>query len=126
VPHRSGGGLRRTPVIKRTSGSSFVEGVRVISPFLVVGIVYLILAAVLKVSYKVWIPVALVAGLGEAIFVLGQLYKPYLVDKKGKCMGSRDGTKANSMARCRHYSPGSQYGGCGHRTELGQCHLRTR
>jgi len=97
-----------------------------ISPLLVVGIVYYILAAVLKVSYKIWIPVALVAGLAEAIVVLGQLYRPYLVDKKGKCTGSRDSTKTNNMAHCRHYSPGSQYGGCGHRDELGRCHLRTR
>jgi len=114
-------------MIKRpgSGGMPFKEGLRNISPFLVLGVVYYALAVLMKAPYRVWIPVALGAAISEAIIVLGQLYKPFLVDKTGRCTGSRDSNKPNRMETCRHYSPGSQYGGCGHRDETGRCHLRT-
>jgi len=113
-------------MIKRPGGdgTSFTDGLRSISPFLVFGVVYYALAVLAKVSYKVWIPVALVAALSEAIIVLGRLYVPFLVDKQGRCTGSRDSNKTNRMENCRHYSPGSRSGGCGHREENGLCHVR--
>ena len=110
----------------RGGGISFNQGVRGISPFLVFGVVCYALAVWMKVSFKIWIPVALAAALTEAIIVLGKLYKPFLVDKTGRCTGSRDRTKTNTMEHCRHYSRGRQYGGCDHRHETGRCHLRTR
>ncbi|UCH34834.1 MAG: hypothetical protein JSV65_00325 [Armatimonadota bacterium] len=112
-------------MIKRQSGSkSFTDGLRAISPFLVLCVVYYVLAVLMKVSFKIWIPVALAAAIAEAVFVLGRLYTPFLVDKKGRCTGSRDRGTANDMEKCRHYSPGSRSGGCGHRQENGGCHLR--
>lgn len=112
---------------KSQAGSkSFTDGLRKVSPFLVFALVYYALAVLMKLSYSVWIPIALAVTIIEAIYVLGQLYKPFLVDKKGKCTASRDTTKTNSMEHCRHYSRGSQFGGCGRREENGLCRLRMR
>jgi len=114
-------------VTRRQGGaSSFKDGVRNISPFLVFGVAYYVLAVLLKISYNVWIPAAFAIALAEAIVVLGKLYKPFRVDKEGRCAGSRESMKTNSMDTCRHYSPGSRSGGCGHRDEIGRCHLRRK
>jgi hypothetical protein len=107
-----------------TGSETFIDGVRKISPFLAGGITWYVLSALLHLSFKIWIPIVLVVTVVEAVFVLGQLYKPFLVDKKGKCIGSRGSVKSDSMEKCRHYFPGSQYGGCGRREENGMCRLR--
>ena len=109
---------------KSQGGTPFLENVRRISPLLVAGVLYYVLSNLLKLSFTIWIPVVFVVTVAEAIVVLGQLYKPFLVDKKGKCIGTRGSAKADSMENCRHYFPGSQYGGCGRREETGACRLR--
>lgn len=106
--------------------SPIIDSLRKISPLLVFAVVYYVLSVAMHISYKVWMPVALGATVIEAIIVLGQLYKPFFVDKTGKCIGSRDTTKTDRMENCRHYFPGSQFGGCGRRQENGLCRLRKK
>jgi hypothetical protein len=119
--------LRRLHVKKSEGGiNPIIEILRRVSPFLVFCVVYYVLSVAMHISYKVWVPVALGATIIESIIVLGRLYKPFFVDKTGKCIASRDTTKTVSMENCRHYFPGSQFGGCGRRQENGLCRLRRR
>ena len=114
--------------MKKSEGSAgSVTGIlRKASPLLVFAFAYYVLSFLMNLSYKVWIPVALGVTLIEAIIVLGRLYKPFFVDKKGKCIANRDSMKPDSMENCRHYFPGSQFGGCGRREENGLCRLRMK
>jgi hypothetical protein len=114
----------RTDVKKSSDTTPLFETVRKFSPLLLAGLLYFILAYTMKLSFKIWMPVIFVATIAEAIFVLGQLYKPFLSDKSGKCIATRDSGKPTSMEKCRHYFPGSTYGGCGRREENGKCRLR--
>jgi len=65
-----------------------------------------------------WIPTLFVLVLGVLIFLLGRLYKPYFVNKEGRCIASG---RINRV-KCRHYVLGARLGmGCGRQREDGYC-----
>ena len=114
--------------MKKSQGdiNPLTDGLKRASPLVVFGLVYCVLALLMNLSYKVWIPVALGAALAEAIIVLGRFYRPFLIDEKGKCVAGRDSRKTRSMESCRHYLQGGHAGGCGRRAENGFCRARMR
>ncbi|UCC68991.1 MAG: hypothetical protein JSV79_03460 [Armatimonadota bacterium] len=89
-----------------------------LGPLVAVAGIYYVLTSVLHVPGKFSIPLAIVLILGLAIYFGGRLYKPFHVDREGKCTARG----AKVRAGCRHYIPGAKLGGgCGRLREDGRC-----
>ncbi len=89
-----------------------------LGPLAVVAGIYYVLAYVLHVPGKISLPLAVVLILGLAIYFGGRLYKPFHVDRDGRCTARG----AKQRAGCRHYIPGARLGGgCGRLREDRRC-----
>jgi hypothetical protein len=87
-------------------------------PIAVVAGIYYLLSHILHVPGKISLPVTIALVLGLAIYFGGRLYKPFHVDRNGKCIAHG----ANERAACRHYIPGAKLGGgCGRLREDRRC-----
>jgi len=92
------------------------------APLAVLLLLYYILGMVMDVPAKILVPVLLVLGLGALVYLGGRLYKPFLVDRTGRCTASG----ARQRESCRHYVPGARLGGgCGRLRENGRCRYVT-
>jgi len=89
-----------------------------VGPIAVVAGIYFLLANVFHVPGKISLPVTIALVLGLAIYFGGRLYKPFHVNRDGRCIARG----AKVRAGCRHYIPGAKLGGgCGRLREDGKC-----
>ena len=76
------------------------------------------LSKTLHLPAKIFIPALSIVILSALVYFGGRLYKPYYVDKQGKCT-ARGGKQRR---QCRHFIPGAKLGGgCGRLRESGFC-----
>lgn len=89
-----------------------------LGPLVVLVLVWYLLGQVAGVPAVVLWPTVGVIGLAALIVLGGRLYKPFYVNKQGRCTASG----AAQRQGCRHYIPGARLGGgCGRLTERGIC-----
>lgn len=80
-------------------------------------VVYVILSKA-GVSPAISTPVLIVLVLAALIYFGGRFYKPFHVNKDGKCLAKG----AREREGCRQYIPGAKMGGgCGRLMENGRC-----
>lgn len=90
----------------------------ILGPIAAVAGLYYVFAIVLRVPGKISLPVTIALILGLAIYFGGRLYKPFHVDRSGRCTARG----AKQRASCRHFMPGARLGGgCGRLREDGKC-----
>jgi|GEM_PF-1996130 hypothetical protein len=95
-----------------------MTAILVIAPLLVLVGMWWLLSDVMKVPAKIWAPIIGVLGIAAAIYFGGRLYKPFYVDKTGRCIAK--GPKERE--KCRHYIPGARLGGgCGRLRDDRKC-----
>jgi hypothetical protein len=81
-------------------------------------VLYVLFTRVLNLPLPYLIPSLAVVGLAAAIYYGGRFYKPFHVNKDGKCVAG----SAKNRPTCRHYMPGARLGGgCGRLRENGRC-----
>jgi hypothetical protein len=90
----------------------------IIGPIAAVAGVYYLLNNILDVPGKFAFPITIVLLAGLAIYFGGRFYKPFYVDKSGRCTARG----AKQRAGCRRFMPGARLGGgCGRLREDGKC-----
>lgn len=90
----------------------------ILGPIAVVAGVYYLLSNVLDVPGNVALPITVVLIGGLAIYFGGRFYKPFHVDREGRCTARG----AKERAGCRRFMPGARLGGgCGRQREDGKC-----
>jgi len=89
-----------------------------LGPLAVLSGLYFVLTKILHVPARILIPTLGVLALAAFVYFVGRLYKPFRVDKQGRCT-ARSGKERMS---CRHFIPGAKLGaGCGRLRESGLC-----
>jgi hypothetical protein len=89
-----------------------------LGPLLLLGVVYYLLSRTLKLPPKILVPALSILALSALVYFGARLYKPYYVDKQGKCTARG----AKQRRECRHFIPGARLGGgCGRLRESGYC-----
>ncbi len=92
--------------------------VLILGPLAVVVGIYWLMTAVLRVPGKISAPVLAVLTIALAVYLGGRLYKPFYVNKEGRCIARG----AKQRAQCRHFIAGARLGGgCGRLREDGRC-----
>ena len=87
-------------------------------PLVLLAGIYYVLSGVLHVPPAILVPALIVLALGALVYVGGRLYKPFYVDRQGRCIAQG----AAQKAACRHFSSGARLGGaCGRLRENGRC-----
>jgi hypothetical protein len=95
-----------------------MSAVLMLGPIAGVAVLYYLLRVVFRVPGAVSMWTAIVLAVAVAVYLGGKFYKPYRVNKEGRCVASG----ARQRLACRHYMPGARLGGgCGRQREDGRC-----
>lgn len=95
-----------------------ITSAKILGPLLVFAGIYWLLSKVLNLPARYLLPALLVLAVALAIYLGGRFYKPFFVDKEGRCTARN----AEERRRCRHFIPGARLGGgCGRLREDGRC-----
>jgi hypothetical protein len=87
-------------------------------PIVVLALLYYLLNHVFRVPSHIALWSLIIVGFATLIFFGGRFYKPYYVNKEGRCVAGG----AKQRLGCRHYFPGARLGGgCGRQREDGRC-----
>jgi len=90
----------------------------ILGPIVGLILIYYLLTAVFNLPPKILVPALAVLVLAAFIYFAGRLYKPFFVNREGRCTAR--GAKARES--CRHFVPGARLGGgCGRLMENGRC-----
>jgi len=89
-----------------------------LAPLIVLIGAYYVLNTVLRVPARIVIPALTVLVIAVVVYFGGRLYKPFYVDRDGRCRAR----SAKERASCRHFIRGARLGGgCGRLREDGRC-----
>jgi hypothetical protein len=90
-------------------------------PLIVLVLLWWLLSSVFHLSGMTLTLVLIVPGIAALIYFGGRLYKPFYVNRDGRCTASG----ARQREGCRHYVPGARLGGgCGRLRENGRCRYK--
>jgi hypothetical protein len=90
----------------------------ILGPIAAVAGIYYLLSSVFDVPGRIAFPVTIVLIVGLAIYFGGRFYKPFHIDRDGRCTARG----AKERASCRRFMPGARLGGgCGRQREDGKC-----
>jgi hypothetical protein len=93
-----------------------------LAPLAVLVLLWWLLSSVFNLPGTTLTLVLIVPGFAALVYFGGRFYKPFYVNKEGRCVAGG----AKERAGCRHYVPGARLGGgCGRLRENGRCRYVT-